>query len=781
MAPRSAHWDLLRMKRTAFSLAATLLIASIGFLLWQPPQEAANSETNPDTGSLDAAVSPAVAPPLLVTGASDPLPARVPDARTVSNGRGDLTVSVRSASAAVPGILVLATADITGDAWQEEQLAVSDAQGFAQFRLPSGIWTCRTIAGGLSDAHVTPDHRAQVELEIGPTFAARGIVVDAQDRPIEGAEILIAPAQGERFFAARQSGSDGTFALIASAGTRIAVRCDGFAPSAAQWVQAGTSEPSALRFRLERGAARCLGTVVDPAGQPVAGARLLFGADADPARAEASAPPQLCTTDSAGSFQGPLLAPGKHLLRGTAPGFGPMQQTITLAPDAVPELRIELHPGAMVRGMVQDAVGKPIANALVYAGLPLRAFGSRWTHTDAAGAFTLVDLPAGTVPCGAYLPPDQTARADLELQSGATVEWHPTLRRRETAPVSGRVVDARGEGAAGWLVLAVDPIASLRSSAVATNDDGSFAITAFARGTHLRVSAFRSDQGTRGFPAVTVDGAEAGGAPIELHLDADANARGTVRGRVVTPDGRGTQASIELVHETTRQSGSYLSAPDGTFLLDRIPAGRILLRVRHEQYASMVQGGLRLLPGASLDLGELRMATGHAVFGAITNQDGSTPWNASIRVLQADGREAGIATIANGTYRTMALAPGRYLLQVQADGMAPACLPIAIQDADVAQDLVLRGGQLTRVAVLAAEDGAPARWSSLLLRDAEQRPLWNAGLPLSDRRSDYSLWLEPGTYRLFAVDDQGHQAEGVVRCEPGLQAEVVRMQLHRKE
>ena len=62
-----------------------------------------------------------------------------------------------------------------------------------------------------------------------------------------------------------------------------------------------------------------------------------------------------------------------------------------------------------------------------------------------------------------------------------------------------------------WLVVAIDPVASLRSGAVATGDDGGFTITAFARGTHLQVAAFRSDQGTRGFPAATADGAEAGG------------------------------------------------------------------------------------------------------------------------------------------------------------------------------------------------------------------------------------------------------------------------------
>jgi hypothetical protein len=215
-------------------------------------------------------------------------------------------------------------------------------------------------------------------------------------------------------------------------------------------------------------------------------------------------------------------------------------------------------------------------------------------------------------------------------------------------------------------------------------------------------------------------------------------------------------------------------------VLDRVPAGGISLRIRHERFASLVRS-LKVPAGVTLDLGPVPLAAGHSVLGTIAGANGDVPWNPSIRVLHDDGREAGIASIQAGSYRTTALAPGRYQLQVQADGVAPACVPILIQGADVTQDLLLRSGQLTRVTVLAAEDGAPARWTSLLLRDQERRPLWNAGLPLRDQRSEYSLWLEPGGYRLLAVDDQGHIAEGSVHCEPGLQPEGVRMQLHRKD
>ncbi|MHC4134091.1 MAG: carboxypeptidase regulatory-like domain-containing protein [Planctomycetota bacterium] len=148
-------------------------------------------------------------------------------------------------------------------------------------------------------------------------------------------------------------------------------------------------------FALSRGIS-LRGRVVDGAGSPVAGARVLAWGNEDNA----------VKTSRRGAFEIRHLGAGPVELSVTAPGMAMALLTSRVAADAEP-LEIVLTPGGLVRGTILDPNGRGVTTSVDFfpAASPDDNV-SRWRAEATDGAFS-IRLPAGRYRC---TPPRAGAR-----------------------------------------------------------------------------------------------------------------------------------------------------------------------------------------------------------------------------------------------------------------------------------------------------------------------------------------------------------------------------------
>lgn len=238
---------------------------------------------------------------------------------------------------------------------------------------------------------------------------------------------------------------------------RLISRCEGFADTRLEWrPDRGEQIPFEYTLRLER-AVPIGGTVVDPDGQPVAGAMVSFGHADDPTldrRPESHAFGWLqVETDSEGRWQVNRIA--EEILRrivGRArhPDFVISESVeVGRTPDAERQLRIgqyvfHLRRGVTVRGVVVDGFEQPVAEATVRVGM-LGEVHTRETRTLADGSFEVAGCQPGRKPVTASAAgfAATTIAADIQeatpplrlvLQPGKTLRFRTVDRSGQPLP-----------------------------------------------------------------------------------------------------------------------------------------------------------------------------------------------------------------------------------------------------------------------------------------------------------------------------------------------------------
>ncbi|MGB7328396.1 MAG: redoxin domain-containing protein, partial [Rubripirellula sp.] len=213
------------------------------------------------------------------------------------------------------------------------------------------------------------------------------------------------------------------------------------------------SLPGSLTFYLERGE-RLSGTVVDSAGQPIAGASVQVRVDVPESRILGSAEPTINTwlasgddaviTDQKGAWE-ILNAPGKKegkdykfRLQVTHPDFagdtrwGELQakQGVTTEELRAGTAQIKLDPGLRIRGNITGPDGEPITKGLViWDDRPYWAEGDNEVSIDERGGYRSLPLSPDKYPVTVLAPgfsPQQvnvdlgklSEDLDFELQTG---------------------------------------------------------------------------------------------------------------------------------------------------------------------------------------------------------------------------------------------------------------------------------------------------------------------------------------------------------------------------
>lgn len=348
------------------------------------------------------------------------------------------------------------------------------------------------------------------------------------------------------------------------------------------------------------------GRVTGPDGRAVAYATVAL---VDPCRRWEGE--ETALTDATGRYLVTGLHAGAYELRVTAPGFAPIvdeaESRVVVPPDLQPVVRdIVLSAGAVLVGRVRTPEGAPQGGASVgvsASGPPeLRArVRDLVAVTDPAGGFRLLGVPPGVdlVVAATHDAWVRGTLGPLRLLPGQQQEVTLVLRTGATLP--GRVVDGQGRPVEGARVRwgnvgpenedRVSPGDSFRADealgprVLRTDADGRFAIERLEPGRLLLkvehegfADWYRRDltvagEGPQGALTVTLEGALSirgrvtaeGGPPLAgVWVYAEENKPGV--------DEPGDPGRVRALVATQ-------TAADGTYLLERLPPGRVKVAV----------------------------------------------------------------------------------------------------------------------------------------------------------------------------------------------------------
>ncbi len=233
---------------------------------------------------------------------------------------------------------------------------------------------------------------------------------------------------------------DGQFAFdsLEAGPWTVFVRAPGHALWTREHVIVGKA-PAVLEVVLERGVG-LTGRVIDAqSGAPIAGVTLLsesdvptsllhFGLDECPDN-----PSAMARSDASGRFVFEHLASTPTVVRATHAGYGPQWSAPLRAGTDGFELTIALSAGCGLAGLVEREDGSPCMGAEIVImpqravlGLPRRSFG--WVVTDASGAYSAQDLPAGSC-----------VVVRLDVSGAGETQGEPRTEVRETRLREGEV------------------------------------------------------------------------------------------------------------------------------------------------------------------------------------------------------------------------------------------------------------------------------------------------------------------------------------------------------
>jgi uncharacterized GH25 family protein len=285
-----------------------------------------------------------------------------------------------------------------------------------------------------------------------------------------------------------------------------------------------------------------------------------------------------------------------------------------------------------LRGTVTDAKG-PVGGAKIRVqedgALAMAGFGGGYSATsDASGAFALADLPAGkyTLRYG-YADALAMSEEPLELVSGQALVERSLMLRTGTL----RLI-VHGEDGTG-----------LAGAKVTLERVGQGSVRPQRREIRM-VAVMRTDDN----------------------------------------DGGGSTTSI-----TTGEAAAKTDA-EGRVEIARVPEGNYTLRVEHSQHVTGRKTDVKMLDGATLDLGTVRLAAGGELRGKVTGADGQTLGIARVEItaVTADGASAEPRQemAMNGSYRATGLAAGRYRVRAHtvsggagAPGPSRASAPVDVE------------------------------------------------------------------------------------------------------
>ena len=622
--------------------------------------------------------------------------------------------------------------------------AVSGQEGrFELAGLAAGeSYVLRAARAGFSAATVravAPAGRrnaTRIRLQLAPARAAFGRLVDADDQPVAGAEVILAVSGSPRPLRSPRpqdaaddptrglSDEHGRFELgsVPAQTVDITVLSDAYLPMTVRGIEVAAGDGAVdLGTLVLVSGASLAGRVVDVDGEGVADAAVyLLGAirapeslgDAVWKRLAGGTP--AATSDAGGRFQITGLEAGerKHLAA-EHPDYALGWLKGAVAPSAQP-LLITLEAGLRVSGQVVDEAGEPVAEAEVRLelpvtqqepGLPPPRPTNRLARSDADGRFEISGLRAGS--------------ATLHVSARGFVAPEIALAIPEETASPLRVVLERGAELAGRIATSDgEPVAEVRlltdQQRSVSDADGLYRLTGLPLGA-LRLEV-RHPHYENQIRTVEIE-------PGVNRLDLTFETGEEVSGRVVDEEGQPVaEARVALVLDLGRSFRLYraVSAEDGAFELADVADGTYRLRAEKPGFAPReIAAALTVAAEAVNDL-EVVLEPAAVVSGRVLGLD----FDELARVdVEAEGENGSVVkgrVDYQGHYEVRDLATGSWLVRATlAGGRRQAQARVAPQRGrrQISRDLEFDAR--LRLSGRVLHDGAPIEGTIVSLRGYE--------------------------------------------------------------
>ena len=590
---------------------------------------------------------------------------------------------------------------------------------------------------------------------------------------------------------------------------------EGYAVPAAMELSLPQPADAELLVTLERGAS-VEGFVLDPAGQPVAGARVgmqvTMASLQDVTRSFVEPPEAI--TEADGSFRLEHLSSGSNSLVAQAEDFAASEALgLDLAPGEQREaVVLTLRVGARLTGEVYGSDGLHQAGVQVIAQIPgdLRPAAA---VTDEDGWFELEHLTPGTyqvISMGSAADDDDAAgddesglgdligkmkMASAELRDGE--EAHVVLGAPPEDPVrlEGRVLCA-GTAQTGVLVnLIPEGEGGFSALKMTTSDaEGRFALDLGGPGPCLLSVQRVGAMGTQNTFSFSVEVPETDVWEYDVELPA-----GGIRGRVRAPDGSpAAGVRVSLNSDGPIDSGTIMgnrytemtTAEDGTYAIDWVPADTYSLAIGGAPlaglsggkagYGRQIRTGLEVREGQWIEGVDFRLREPATIEGRVRNSSGQPVSEAAIFLRDENGvsveRISLIQTDGAGRFSYGGLNPGHYTVLARRDNLVSAeSTPVrVVEDGSASVDLELSEGAFL-IVQLEENVGEPIQ-GSVRVTDSEGRQVngvmslaelmgaFNEGFSSTEQRVGP---LPPGPYRVAAFAPDGRETKKSVSLRAG--------------
>ena len=702
-------------------------------------------------------------------------PVEAPVAAGAVATTGSLRVQVVYTDGGAPGAGALLALVRVGEpgSWQFPERLRADAEGVA---LAAGLDPGRFYVRSVTDSNtgeyvdVVAGEEAVLELGLVMGIDVDGIVVDENDVPVGNATVEINHVGQEgRSRRVTETAADGTFVLRAVARVaRIGARAPGHAPSKLYSVRGSDGATVPVRIVLSGVGGALSGQVLDPSGEPVAGAIVRVGTDTgetvtrpDGGFMRTPAPFD-ARTDAEGRFVAFGLASGDQALEVIALPHAVHRSQVLIPAGGAASTVVRLQAAVTVQGTVRDAAGEPVAEVQVRN--PAGGAFQR-CESDAEGRFVVAGLAAGEISLEAFTMDRGKAATTLHGVAGATLRWDPVLS--VGVVLTGRVVDQQEQPVAGAL-LQIACRGKSWATMAQTDAKGRFRAPNCPPGAPIEVIVH-----ARGFQTLHAESVDPQNGEFVARLERAAERTAFLVGRVIDRDGEPVpNVEVMAVGEGEFDGGGrHTTGADGAFEIGPTPPGNYQLSLRGEGYAHHRTARRRVARGERWDAGAIVLSRGGHVEIELAEQE--LPTGTKFWIYDHDGRSRGHVNVAKGVTRSQPIEPGSYRLSVSGPEVATQSIEVLIEEGVVSRvPIGLAAGSAARFEFRLPPDYQGRRYVRITIRngDAVVRDRWRYSRGTG--AIEYEEVLAAGSYSIEVTSENGNRGRSEFTVGPTSSREV---------